>query len=225
MTNWDYGDVAKHSSSAVQNRLKSASTLSVVFLDRKRGHGSLYSLKTGIEHIATHQDCSCKDYAKHRSCVLPCMHMLRIAMEVGMMPWFTRSRRLRVIGVNPLSTIGIIESQRLMDFQKDESSWGSWSPEIHRLRIQHTRQLRGYDYWASGILLGRIRQVSPSLWIVCSSHAVSKQYYVSLSSCGCLDYRDRQLPCKHIYAVVIGLGCRIPISEQFYKDHQDRGLW
>ena len=220
MLNWDYGNVLIHVGSELENRLKSASTLSVTYLDRELQQGSFYSLKTGVERFATLRECNCRDPAQRRKSPIPCMHMLRLAMELGLMPWFARSRLVGSIGGGSFVVL-YLESSRLLELPPDRSSWGNWSQDIHRSRAQQTRQLRGYDCWDSG----RCSQVSPSLWVVTSSVSSSVRYNVSLGFCSCPDYQKCELPCKHIYAVAIGMGCRLPISREFHAEHRHLDLW
>ena len=223
MLNWDYGNVVIHVGSELDNRLKFASTLSVTYFDRELQQGSFYSLKTGVERFATLRECHCRDLAQRRKSPIPCMHMLRLAMELGRMPWFVRSRLVSSID-GGLFVVKYIDEVKLREIPPDRSSWGNWSPDIHRSRTQQTRQLRGYDYWVPGNI-GRANPISASLWIVAGSFDVNKRYTVSLTFCSCPDYEKRELPCKHIYAVAIGMGCRLPISREFHAEHLHLNLW
>ena len=224
MLSWDYENVKLHLGRELENRLKFASTLSVTFLDKELQRGGFYSLKTGAERFATLHKCSCRDSAERRKSPMPCMHMFRLAMELGHMPWFKRSRLVGAIGGGAFVAKYLGEI-KLREIPPDQSSWGNWSPDIHRSRVQQTRQLRGYDYWVPGRCFGRVTPISPSLWMVASSFDVNKLYRVSLTFCTCPDFEKAKLPCKHIYAVAIGMGCRLPISREFHAEHQHLDLW
>jgi DNA polymerase III subunit epsilon len=64
--------------------------------------------------------------------------------------------------------------------------FGGWEPHIHRQAEQVKRRQR-----AAGLTDSVIDQDNQS--------GVINNYTVTLDSCSCIDFRERRLPCKHIY--------------------------
>ncbi len=205
--NWELGNPAKHTGSNAENRLKSASTLSVVLLDGQERTGSFYETKTGILTTATLSSCDCIDFArlKGRS---PCMHIYRLASELGLMPWLKFENRVPKFGI--LSDLVADEERRLGSLVHDKTAWGSWSLDVHLSRVQQTRQMRGYEYHIEGLC----RRITTDQWVV-------NDYAVTTSKCECDDFRERHLPCKHIYAAAIDFGILLPISRSFFLKYRD----
>ncbi len=205
--NWEFGNSAKHTGSEIENRLKSASALSVVTLDVQKGTGSFYRTKTGLLSIATLSSCDCNDFARKRKMPIPCMHIYRVAIELGLMPWLKQELHDPRIGIS--SEDVEVEEKRIASLAPDGTAWGGWSLDVHLSRVQQRRQMDGHQYHLEGLCRG----ISTGQWIV-------KNYAVTLSTCECGDFQARRLPCKHIYAAAIDLGKLLPISRSFFLKYR-----
>ncbi len=205
--NWEFGNHMKHTGSDTENKLKSASTLSVVSLDGQTGTGSFYRTKTGILSTASLSSCDCSDFAR-RKVRVPCMHIYRLAIELGLMPWLKIADRIPDVGIS--SELVADEERRLGSLAQDKHAWGRWSLDVHLSRVQQTRQMRGYEYHIEGLC----RKITTDQWIV-------NDYAVTTSKCQCDDFRERHLPCKHIYAAAIDFGILLPISRSFFLKYRD----
>ena len=49
-------------------------------------------------------------------------------------------------------------------------------------------------------------------------------YKVTLGGCGCLDFLDRKLPCKHIYAAALTSQIVLPFSDADYEAAKKQDL-
>lgn len=51
------------------------------------------------------------------------------------------------------------------------------------------------------------------------------EYDTTLSTCTCPDFRERKLPCKHIYCLALLLGERLEISQSEYENYKEEGYF
>jgi hypothetical protein len=210
LEHWDFSDKTANSSLQQINRQKSARNLVVQQFDRPTTRAVLYDPKRKQTHIATLKTCDCVDFQRLKKVVYPCVHIYRVAAEVGLltldhMDWALTQR------IDAESRIA--ETTRLQALPMDKTSWGNWSIEIHESFVQKIRQWRGYvDIYGVEGLVGRFT----SGWLI-------NGWSASLSQCPCPDFGERKLPCKHMYAVAILSDIQLPLSKQHFDEVWSRG--
>lgn len=91
---------------------------------------------------------------------------------------------------------------------------GGWNRDVHESGLQRNRQYRAYF-----ILEDEPGEVSRSgdTWTI---HG----YRVTLHDCECMDFADRRLPCKHLYAAAIAAGAEVPLGRTEYREARRNGL-
>lgn len=102
----------------------------------------------------------------------------------------------------------------LQEKRNDPTQWGGWNFKIHLYNVQKKRQVSAYD-------------------MEHESHNISKTqkcgkihgYDTTLETCTCPDYRERKLPCKHIYCLALLLGEQLEISQSEYQNYKDEGYF
>jgi hypothetical protein len=89
LNHWNFGDDAANATLAQINRQKSALNLFVVALDRHSRSGIFADPKRREDHTATLKQCDCHDFnfagRSPRQRFAPCMHIYRLAMELGLL--------------------------------------------------------------------------------------------------------------------------------------------
>ena len=139
------------------------------------------------------------------------MHIYRLAMELGFLEAKYEDRRARELDVSEKTQW---ETAFLQSLPRDSEQWGEWDGRIHQSGIQKNRQYRAYFIWtdeAEGV-----RKVE-SRWVI---HG----YNVTLQTCECEDFRDRFLPCKHIYSAALISGIPLPLSQDEFIAAKNQGL-
>jgi hypothetical protein len=99
------------------------------------------------------------------------------------------------------------ETDRLRHLEKDDKQWGSWNLHIHNSDYQHNRQYSAYYI---------LREFGGNT-LESAKKGLIHNYQVSLKSCTCPDFKERQLPCKHIYSFALLQGIKLPFSEEDFK--------
>ena len=88
--------------------------------------------------------------------------------------------------------------------------WSDWDYSVHCDKAQTDRQSRATTYPFSF----KINKQSKSARF---SSSTSLPYYdTTLSSCTCMDFQERKLPCKHIYRLALELGVIDIIKRRSY---------
>jgi hypothetical protein len=118
------------------------------------------------------------------------MHIYRLAIELGLIEAKYLDRRARQALVPTLSRE---ETQRLQRVAADPNQWGCWVSEIHASGTQLNRQYRAYSIYYDE--RGSVSKTADG-WLI-------QGYSVTLGDCACMDFSDRNLPCKHIYAAAL----------------------
>jgi len=139
------------------------------------------------------------------------MHIYRLAIELGLIDTIYLDHRARTAWAGPLSDL---ETKRLQRLPHDPTQWGGWAAEVHQSGIQENRQYRAYS-----IIYEEQHSVQRA-----SSHHVVHNHAVQLSDCTCPDFSERQLPCKHIYAVALTSGIPLPFDYDSYQIAHREGL-
>jgi predicted nucleic acid-binding Zn finger protein len=190
LQNWDFSDTAANSTTPQVNRQKSARHLGVISIDRQNRTGVFLDPRKGIKNEASLAKCDCIDFNfagnSPRKTFKPCMHIYRLAMELGLLEPKYEDRRSKEIHIAQDKQA---ETELLQTIPRDPNAWGRWNSAIHVAGTQRERQERGLWY-GSGPDAGRKEKEG---WII-------SDYYVTLESCECPDFAARRLPCKHIYA-------------------------
>ncbi len=109
----------------------------------------------------------------------PCMHIYRLAIELGLIEARYLDHRARFALAGTLSRGETLRLQRLAP---DPNQWRGWAPEIHASGIQRNRQYRAYliyhdEHDAVHEAAGR--------WRI-------HDYSVSLDHCECPDFFETQ---------------------------------
>jgi hypothetical protein len=135
--------------------------------------------------------------------ILTWIGMLTIAMQTT-----ERARHALV------PTLSCEETQRLQRLAADPNQWGWWASEIHASGTQLNRQYRAYSiYRDEG---GSVRK-SDDGWLI---HG----YRVTLDCCACMDFSDRNLPCKHIYVAALDSKISLPLTYADYDAARKQAL-
>jgi SWIM zinc finger len=214
-TPWDFRDEAINSTTQQINRQKSARNLKVQSIDPSGPDAVLFDPGRREIHTATLTQCDCRDFnfagTSPRKTFKPCMHIYRLAIELGLVQTIYLDARAREAWAGPLAEM---ETQRLQQLPRDPSQWGAWAIEIHDSGIQHNRQYRAYS-------IGRDEadsvQRGPGGWTI---HG----YAAKLDRCSCMDFLARQLPCKHIYAAALSAGISLPLDYDSFEAAKNSGV-
>jgi hypothetical protein len=215
LAKWDFKDEAANSTAQQINRQKSARNLEIIQFDPSEPRGVFFDPKRGTRHTATLSECDCNDFnlagTNPRKSFKPCMHIYRLAIELGLLEakYLDHEARFALAGIRARE-----ETERLQRLPSDPLQWGSWPAEVHAAGIQRNRQYRAYLI-AHGEQ-DAVRQTE-SGW---SIHG----YTVRLDYCDCMDFPDRRLPCKHIYAAALSSGISLPLSYSEYEAAKKQGL-
>ncbi len=208
LANWDFKDDAANSTTQQINRQKSARNLEILQFDPSGPRAVFFDPKRNNEQTATLSRCDCNDFnlsgSSQRKTFKPCMHIYRLAIELGLIEAKYLDSRLRSVPAGVSSPEEILRFQQL---PRDKSQWGSWACQIHTCGDQRNRQHRAYSIIHDE--QDAIREIDGG-WII---HG----YSVTLQTCECVDFVDRRLPCKHIYAAALASKIILPFT---YADYQ-----
>jgi hypothetical protein len=215
LANWNFKDEAANSTTQQINRQKSARNLEVLQFDPSEPRAVFFDRERGARHTATLTECGCNDFnlagTNPRKNFKPCMHIYRLAIELGLIEAKYLDHRARFAAAGVLSKE---ETDRLQRLPHDPAQWGGWSSEIHASGIQRNRQYRGYSIVHDE--QGAICQTEGA-WTI---HG----YSVALDRCDCADFLDRKLPCKHIYAAALASKIALPFSGAEYEAARKQAL-
>lgn len=215
LTDWNFRDNAANSTIQQINRQKSARNLQILQFDPSEPRAVFSDPTRSDKHTATLRECSCRDFnftgTNPRKTFKPCMHIYRLAIELGLIDAKYLDHRARFAQASMLSRE---ETQRLQDLRRDASQWGGWSAEIHKSGVQRNRQYRGY-----AIIFDEHEPLSGKV-----DHWNIHGYDVNLDACECMDFVDRRLPCKHIYAAAIASKIALPFTQKDYESAKRQGI-
>lgn len=218
LNDWDFGDEGLNGSEGLINRQKSAGNLILHSLDEQNRTAVFLDREKKLQSRTSLASCDCRDFhfvgKSPRKTFQPCKHIYRLAMELGLLaPCFLDHDAREALRLRGLGELKRCEDDRLHSLGRDATAWGGWPPAVHASGLQQNRQYRAYfivdDEATSITRAGQSWQV--------------REYAVSLTECDCADFRDRQLPCKHIYAVVLASGLTVPLSRQAYTEARQQG--
>jgi hypothetical protein len=215
LTDWNFADEAANSATQQINRQKSARNLDVREIDHSAPRAVFYDPGRRETHIATLTTCDCRDFnfasTAQRKTFKPCMHIYRLAMELTLIEpkYLNHAARVALFG-----SVGREETGQLQQLTRDQSQWGGWPSAIHTARVQRDRQFRARE-----IVRGERDTIQPisGAWHI-------HDYTLTLSACECMDFRDRRLPCKHIYAAALVSSIALPFTETDYDAWISQGI-
>jgi hypothetical protein len=215
LAKWNFLDEATNSTTQQINRQKSARNLVVQQFDASQPMGVFFDPVRREVHKANLTQCDCHDFnfagASPRKMFRPCMHIYRLAMELGLIEAKYLDHRARAAWAGALAEE---EAKRLQGLPRDSGQWGNWATAIHRSGVQQNRQYRAYS----------LIHEEQDATLPASSGWLIHGYVVTLSSCECMDFFDRRLPCKHIYAAAIESNIPLPLTLADYESSKNRGL-
>ena len=215
LTNWDFQDEASNSATQQINRQKSARNLKVQSIDPSAPSAVFFDPGRRETHAATLAQCDCSDFnfagSSPRKTFKPCMHIYRLAIELGLVQTIYLDARARAAWAGPLAEL---ETQRLQRLSRDSTQWGGWAAEIHDSGIQHNRQYRAYSI---------VRDEPDSVQQTSDGWTIHG-YAARLDSCSCMDFLARQLPCKHIYAAALSAGVSLPFDYDSFEAAKNSGI-
>jgi predicted nucleic acid-binding Zn finger protein len=215
LENWDFKDPLINSTTPQINRQKSARNIMVIAIDKHNATGVFFDAKKGIRNIATLTKCDCKDFnfsgKAPRKIFKPCMHIYRLAMELGLLEAKYEDQRAKEARISQQNQA---DTERLKALNRDPRLWGGWHRLVHESGIQKNRQYRGY------LILNddadEVKKVKNG-WVI-------HEYYVTLEACECPDFITRHLPCKHIYAAALISGITLPLPQKEFFAAMNQGL-
>jgi predicted nucleic acid-binding Zn finger protein len=218
LENWDFSDQKLNGSVSLVNRQKSATRLVVLALDRAARSGRFFDREKELGADTTLRHCSCKDFSfvgkSPRKSFKPCMHIYRLAMELGMLePRYLDHDAREALRVATVGDLKRAEDQRLRALGSDPGAWGGWPTELHASGLQLNRQYRAY-FIADG------ESMESDL---ASSDPEPGAYMTSLDRCSCPDFQSRHIPCKHVYARAIEQRLPIPLKQSEYLEAKRAG--
>ncbi|MEY2410626.1 MAG: hypothetical protein QOF48_3296 [Verrucomicrobiota bacterium] len=215
LTQWSFQDDKANSTTPQINRQKSSRNLEVIQFDRSEPRGVFADPRNNIKHTATLTRCDCADFnfaGEHpRKVFKPCMHIYRLAIELGLLEakYFDYRARFRMAGI-----LSREETARLQKLPPDVAQWGNWNAEVHASGIQRNRQYRAYAI---------VNEEDNAISIVDKVWRIHG-YKVRLDLCECMDFCDRRLPCKHIYAVALASELALRFGRNDYDAARKQGI-
>lgn len=218
LNDWDFADEALNGVEGLINRQKSAGNLVLLSLDQLNRTAVFLDREKKLQNSTSLASCDCRDFRfvgrSPRKAFQPCKHIYRLAMELGLLsPHYLDHDAREALRARGLGELKRCEDDRLQSLGRDPAAWGGWREAVHASGLQQNRQYRAYfmvdDEPDSLVQAG-------SVWRV-------REYTVSLSECECADFRDRRLPCKHIYAVALQSGIALALSRQSYNEARQQG--
>ncbi|CUH96429.1 hypothetical protein P22_2519 [Propionispora sp. 2/2-37] len=129
-------------------------------------------------YSTTLSKCNCNDFVKRK---LPCKHMYSLANYLGYIELYKPETEYD-------------ESMVLLRAYEPTDDWGKWDPGVHKVWSQKARYHRAFEEEFDIADFSKENQF-----------ARINGYSVSLESCSCPDFHERQFPCKHIYRLAAEL--------------------
>ena len=205
LTHWDFSDEAASSTQQI-NRQKSARNLDILRFDPSEPRAVFCDPKRDNRQTATLAKCDCNDFnlagLSPRKTFKPCIHIYRLAIKLALIEpkYLDHRARFALAALSP-------ETQRLQRQPFDPTQWSRWATEVHSSGVQQNRQYRAYSIIYDEREV--VREVE-SRWTI-------HKYSVTLDACECMDFRERMLPCKHIYAVTLASKIALSLTQPSMK--------
>ena len=215
---WNFIDPVANSTTPQMNRQKSARNLIAISIDRRNCTGLFFDSKKDVQNAASLSKCDCNDFnfagTAPRKRFAPCMHIYRLAMELGLLEAKYEDHRARKAQLaHQIVQKKQAETARLQSLLREHGAWGGWNNAVHKSGLQRNRQYRAYFILDDGDAVQEFKEG----WII-------HNYRVTLYSCECHDFIDRKLPCKHVYASALASGIALPLTHEAFIAAKDQGL-
>lgn len=216
---WDFSDEVANGTGGLINRQKSAGNLVLLSFDASGRTARFLDRERKIQSITSLSSCDCRDFLfvgkSSRKTFQPCKHIYRLAMELGLLqPTYLDHEAREALRQRGLGELKRCEDDRLLSLGRDPAAWGGWPAAVHDSGLQRNRQYRAYF-----ILDDEPESVREDVrgWKI-------REYTVSLEVCDCPDFRDRSLPCKHVYVAALQSGLDLPFARADYAAARKQGL-
>ncbi len=171
---WSEWDVSIHDDAAQIERQGKAMYYPFTFKVDEEKKTARFSSTSDLPYYDTSLSrCDCLDFQKRN---LPCKHMYRLAVELGV---------IEIINRKPGGYTKAVHQEKLADVKS------SGDIDSHPDQIKRIEKAKG----AKMAPLSIDREKQTALF----SGSGKKPYETTLDSCTCRDYFVRRLPCKHIY--------------------------
>jgi hypothetical protein len=210
---WDFTDIALNFTTQQINRQKSGMNLEVLKLNHDTQEAFFFDPRNG-EIKASLVSCECKDFSfsgNHpRKKFAPCMHIYRLAIELGLMQAKHYDKKTRLAIMSPEERKAE-EVRRIQEIERDPGRWGYWGEKVHSASSQQDRQYRAYDiFLTNDFSLEQMDNTEVS------------GYYTTLESCTCPDFAERRIPCKHIYCLALAKGYELRVTFEDFRAEKER---
>lgn len=165
---WLFWDVSIHASQAQIERQGRAMTYPFSFKINRSAQAGTFSSTSDLPFYSTTlSECNCYDFQNRH---LPCKHMYRLAVELGIIEIIKRPSFDK-------AALRAIKESNSIDDQPDQKK------RIEKAKEEKCRP-SSIDYDAG---------------IAIFEGSGKKPYETTVNSCTCRDFFVRRLPCKHIY--------------------------
>ncbi len=167
LTSWGEWDDSIHSDEAQIERQGRSMTYPFTFKVNKKAKNAKFSSSSSLPYyLTTLSECNCGDFENRR---LPCKHIYRLAVELGIIEIVKRKRTFDKETLENIKSCADIDSH---------------PEQIKRQESAKNCKIISIDYESKkGVFAGSSKT----------------PYETSLTECTCKDYILRRLPCKHIY--------------------------
>ena len=177
LKDWPCWDVSIHADQAQIERQGRAMTYPFSFkINRKKQTGIFSSTSDLPYYSTTLSECNCYDFQQRN---LPCKHMYRLAVELGVIEIIKRSSFDK-------ATVQAIKESADIDTHPDQKK-----------RMEKAKEAKyqplSIDYNAGTAVFAGSGKIP---------------YETTLNSCTCRDFVVRRLPCKHIYRLRMELDAK-----------------
>lgn len=169
--NWSDWDYTIHEDPAQIDRQGWAMTYPFSFEINRDQQTAYFSSTSDLPYYDTSlHKCNCHDFQKRQ---LPCKHIYRLAVELGIIEIIRRSSGSHV-------------AKNLLDEIRNSEDIDSHPEQVKRMK-------KAKDVKMAPISIDYVTQTA------IFSGSGKKPYETTVDSCTCRDYFVRRLPCKHIY--------------------------
>jgi len=162
-----------------QKYARNNNRLTVISLNKKLQNG-VFQGTSWTKYKTSMESCTCEDFLQRK---LPCKHIYRLAYELGIMEV-------------PVTKRG---GYRIPKADKEKKTPVPWDQVDHNDPEQIKRQKSALSKKLTPISIDE--ELKTGMF-----EGSSKDYFVTMEKCECVDFSMRKLPCKHIYRLAHELG-------------------
>lgn len=174
LADWPEWDVSIHADEAQISRQGKAMTYPFSFKIDPETKTARFSSTSDLPYYDTSlSHCDCHDFGNRG---LPCKHIYRLAVELGLIEIFNRKSGGYTKAIHQ-EKLAIIKASDDIDSHPDQIKRMEKAKEAKMAPLSIDRENQTALFAGSG----------------------KKPYETTLNSCTCRDYFVRRLPCKHIY--------------------------